>query len=117
MTLSEAMRKGAEQRPQAFGGLVLVEEDGVFSTCAIGAVYEAIFGELPPFLGFDAFDHERSLAYEAIEDLHPAMNDAALCPECPADAPNDLEGVVICLNDTHRWTREKIAEWLAGRGL
>ena len=32
------------------------------------------------------------------------------CPECTHPAP--LSTVIMCLNDSHKWTRERIADWL-----
>jgi hypothetical protein len=35
-------------------------------------------------------------------------------PQCPAC---EQPGGVVHLNDDHRWTRERIADWLEGLGL
>lgn len=42
----------------------------------------------------------------------PSLGDyAAVCPECP-DSMLPLGGLVQHINDTHKWPREKIADWL-----
>jgi hypothetical protein len=95
MKLSEAIRLGAMLKSQAFGEL-----GDAIGTCALGAAYEArgvsFYGEmddLPP-------------------DWYPLLVNTREC--CPVCGRRDLIGSVIaeCLNDAHRWTRERIADWV-----
>ena len=92
LKLSEAIRLGAMWRPQAFGVLT----DGV-GTCAIGAATEA--------MGLPLDD----------EMPNPREWDFVLkiraCPVCITHDPDRLN-VVAHLNDDHRWTRERIADWV-----
>ena len=50
MKLSEAIRRGAALRPQAFEMYQGTNEEGISTTCALGAAYEAITGRLPSTL-------------------------------------------------------------------
>src|ERR1051325_2910153 len=91
-TFSEAIREGAKLRPQAFNEYYI---DG--GSCAVGAAAEA--------MGFDKVrmvEAENAFAY-----MQAAGVD---CPACKRI--NSLLGVCTHLNDTHRWTREQIADWL-----
>lgn len=96
MRLSEAIRLGAMLKPQAFGTFrarTATRDDGAFlglriieSTCALGAACDA--------------GYKRS----GIDQVH------VWCPACSLRA-----GVLfhaMHLNDTHRWTREQIADWV-----
>ena len=49
-----------------------------------------------------------------LEKLLPGMRDTATCPACKGgDAhTNPITSMVIHLNDSKRWTREAIADWL-----
>ncbi len=59
----------------------------VIATCALGAAREAGYWE------------------------DDAINAARVsCPHCGYDAPR--LGIVVHLNDHHRWTREQIADWV-----
>src|SRR5690348_3269547 len=51
MKLSEAIRKGAALRPQCFETYKSRDSLGNWSTCALGAAYEAVTGELPTARG------------------------------------------------------------------
>lgn len=92
MQLSEAIFLGSKLSKQAFG--VLCDHDG--GTCAYGAALKAIGG--------------KGIAREWpwIADVTHTMP----CPEC-----GEVESVGAIpsthLNDMHRWTRERIADWVA----
>jgi hypothetical protein len=95
MKLSEAIRLGAMLNPQAFGNFT----DGV-GTCAIGAAHLAV--GLPMREDVD-FPREWDVVLEF----------EGGCPECGLtvfDTTDDLN-IPAHLNDTHRWTRERIADW------
>ena len=97
-SFSEAIREGAKLRPQAFGAYF----DGGTS-CAVGAAHEAITGKA-----------EDSDAVALTEGSFPYMqlcNNKATCPQCTA-AIGSLLSTVTHLNDEHKWTRERIADWL-----
>lgn len=91
MKLSEEIRLGAMLRPQAFGHLIA---DG--ATCAIGAACEAI-GQL--CCGFP-------VQWEWAHSQAPVT-----CLAC-AKPIWSVALTIVHLNNDHRWTRERIADWL-----
>ncbi len=94
LKLSEAMRLGAMLKPQGFSGF---RHNG--RTCALGAVADSIGG-----VSLDGV-----VSYYSHLTVQPAT-----CPACVSSAysPKSLVGAIIHLNDTHRWTRERIADWI-----
>lgn len=105
MKLSEAIRLGSMLKPQAFGSY---RADG--GTCAMGAAIDAIGG----------------LVAGKSDEVWPIVAQGpAVCPEC-ADVIhrhhhpynpyvvvcNPTGAMIIHLNDDHRWTRERIADWV-----
>jgi hypothetical protein len=90
MRLSEAIRLGAMLRPQAFGKMFRTVR-GEMRSCALGAAAEAL-GESP---------------YDSFAPLFDAMR---MCPMgCGWTSVGSL---IPHLNDEHRWTRERIADWV-----
>jgi hypothetical protein len=90
--LSEAIRLGSMLKPQTFG--VFSDDEG---TCALGAANEA--------RGRCADDSDvLTEAYEL---------SARVCPvaDCTAFVQGE-DNIIPHLNDTHRWTRERIADWV-----
>lgn len=89
MRLSEAIRLGSMLHPQSFGWLrAYGSDDAIVATCAMGAAEE---------VGCDTEEYKAG---------------KVACPECP-NLAGSLYGVVVHLNDGHRWTREAIADWVA----
>lgn len=91
MKLSEAMMLGTLMTQQAFGEFIAEGR-----ACALGAAGLALdckyFGALlikVPWIG----------------------NVQQNCPECGSGFY--VGGAVVCLNDNHHWTRERIAGWVA----
>ena len=110
MTLAEAIRKGAMQRPQAFEVYV---GKGSSSTCAVGAAFEGITGSIAPTIGDDEILEAMAQAGIGVEPRQP-------CPECghltlDASGPLGILVTIFHLNDDHHWTREQIADWLDAR--
>jgi len=110
MKLSEAIRLGAMLKPQAFGSLF----NGM-GTCALGAAADAV-GIL------DTDTHWFKRDKRAPEHWKPVATSMAECPQCGADWPlprtgaftkRDVQTAVVHLNNDHRWTRERIADWVA----
>jgi hypothetical protein len=93
MRLSEAIRLGAMLHPQAFQSLRVIDMDtgAVVRTCALGAAEQA------------GYNIERESAEESLQR----------CPACPP-VPFfwSVNMVIAHLNDDHRWTRERIADWV-----
>lgn len=104
MRFSEAIRLGSMLHPQCFGSLYR-RLDGttgaIIASCAIGAVYTA--------LGYTALG---GITTEF--DFLPWMKLVSVkCPECGSEPhPSVSMQTVTHLNDTHHWTRERIADWV-----
>lgn len=106
MKLSDAIRLGAMLRPQAFGELVKEIAPGVFGTCAFGAAEEAICHDFE--IGVADATCEIASVYAV---YRPLLKRWSLCPVCTHG--EEIAEIVHHLNDWHRWTRERIAEWVA----
>ena len=92
MRLSEAIRLGAMLRPQGFG--IFSAQFGAKATCAYGAAKDA--------LGRD---------FRAVSEW-PWLITEYPCPDCGLSGVAALSIVSLHLNDYHRWTRERIADWV-----
>jgi hypothetical protein len=88
--LSESIWRGAAMKPQSFRGLF---DDG--GTCAIGAAMDAI-GKCGHMDFLTAF---------------PLLDELVECPTYQFTAP--LHVVIAYLNNSERWSRERIAAWVA----
>lgn len=140
MRFSEAIRLGAMMKPQAFGDLRMtrtkwksngplglsIEEE---ASCAKGAAYEAL-GISPretvvdagTEIGFrDGTTHvctERvtTTVVEVPDEWYALLTSRSICPECAflhvASESMRINLVIPHLNDVHRWTRERIADWV-----
>jgi hypothetical protein len=134
MKLSEAMRLGAKMVPQAVGKMYywLDEQnrpvhpersaESIASADPIGlvvlgragskkAAHKAAYGwhETMPPLGIV------NLAEQAWPELRAEVKETLPCG-CPPH--NRSLFMAVChLNDTEKWTTEKIADWLEGRGV
>jgi hypothetical protein len=95
LRLSEAIRLGAMLRPQTFR--TLLTDDGA---CALGAALLAV--------GARQDEAVRS----AVDRWPWACIVSADCPQCGRS--HTVFRVITHLNDRHRWTRERIARWIAG---
>jgi len=106
MKLSEAIRAGAKLRPQGFGS-GLERKPG--TSCATLAAGEA-------FLGVMCRDEVQ--AYKVIKNAGIDTCNIFLtkCPQCDSSGFS-LWCLCIHLNDTHRWSREEIADWLQREGF
>lgn len=102
MKLSEAIRIGAAMAPQHFGNFI--NKDG--ATCALGAALQAI----------GRSGHVYSELWHPNGSFTKTLNetDKALCPVCHKKRleDNNWHSVISHLNDTHRWSREAIADWV-----
>src|SRR6476646_3622342 len=100
MKLSEAIRLGAMLRPQAFG--FAFSKGG---SCALGAAQEAMGIKSSSFRCF-----EESPWYPIFRYFIAIQ---AQCPACGLKVTDSFSVFLIPhLNDTHRWSREQIADWL-----
>lgn len=99
MMWSEAIRLGSAVTGKLEGGLVT--GDGKF-TCAIGAGFVGC--------GFKVDGaHMSPLAVTMT-----LRRIGAKCPIC--NGSSNLCDVIICLNDRHDWSRERIADWIVTSG-
>ncbi len=106
MKLSEAIRLGAMMKPQAFKAY---HSDGA---CALQAASEAC--GIVPLAGI----HEESplmIPYPQLRRQFPVLDlDMSCCDKRCFQQWNitDMMSVIWHLNDDHRWTRERIADWV-----
>jgi hypothetical protein len=121
--LSEAIRAGAELRPQAFGDYVAIDDRHQTCTCALGAAYEAVTGIVPDTC--DVYDEQpsgnapstvltRTFNLRDVRLVTPL--EARIIPDIEKE-PIEVYRVVAQLNDRARWSREQIADWLEAQGL
>ncbi|SRR5258706_16343763 len=97
MKLADAIRKGSQQRPQAFGDFFEKVEGQILGSCAIGAAIEGYFGDTTA----------------RIEELHTAFPILDKVVEGPEQGMRaELCNVITDLNDMCDWTRECIADWV-----
>ncbi len=106
--LSQAIRLGATFRPQAFRYLWCKRGD-VIGTCALGAAYEAAFGEIPSDL--DSFKP----AYARLEERFPELKE--YFDGFGSGNAKSLEANITCANDRDLKSREQIADELERIGL
>ena len=106
MKLSEAMRLGSMLKPQAFDQYVDLENT---KTCAMGAAMDAagLIGDMWTAY-FGGSDHH------VWRETWPWANVplVAECPACDLPLRQKVGAVVAHLNNEHRWTRERIADWV-----
>lgn len=95
MLLSDAILKGAAQRPQCSGRFFEAIDDRLLFSCALGAAYEGVYGA--PNADSAAVVKDMDLAF-------------------PGLLGSTLEVEIVLRNDEWRWTREQIAAWLKEQG-
>lgn len=101
--LAEFIRAGMKRRPdQAFGDYY----QGQTASCALGAAYEAMY-RLPT----DAAGQHPTRDLDWFFDC---LDTVKACPGEGCRKRLYLAALLVHLNDDHRWSREQIAEWLAG---
>lgn len=111
-SFSDAIRLGATLRPQAFDWYVMGMSDGRKASCALGAAAEAITGVL-----YGLAEDEIRLTGDPVwvlSNTYPYTVRKRLA--CPASSCehfcDDLLRAASHLNDTHHWTRERIADFV-----
>lgn len=109
MKLSEAIRKGCQGTLQAQGRYY---EKRTGALCALGAARKA-FGDKPEEMNGALINNSRlhSLLFDN-ERVNPATK-----KNFTTEFKEKVFSVIQDLNDTQRWTREAIADWLEGEGL
>jgi hypothetical protein len=102
MKLSEAILLGSTLHPQGFGDFrVAGPISGQLLTCAWGAAHDAV-GMVD-----DDDDEPLNWRWSTVEgEVH--------CPQEECNRTQNYHGTMIVhLNDEHKWSRERIAEWVA----
>ena len=111
MKLSEAIRLGSMLKPQAFHCL----RDARGGVCASGAAFDAIgvLDALCADVGKLTLTEIRSRNQAIIAAVAPQwillLNAPTVCPQC---GQRSAWLLIPHLNDRHRWTRERIADWV-----
>jgi len=115
LKLSTCIREGAKKRPQAFGDFICEiaspnTSTPEYSTCALGAAYEHITGELP-------YPEDEQQVSDTLYKTCGLNNFRVPYPEVTyAGMEACIDDIVTTLNDTFRWTREQIADYLESIG-
>lgn len=102
LKLSEAIRLGAMATKQAHGRWSGVDDDDETSMCAMSTAWYALTG------------HQQHTA-ESSQLVRLLDGRNVTVP--PTGQVMPLSSAIIELNDSHRWTRGQIADWLEGLGL
>lgn len=107
MKLSEAIREGAQKRPQCQGHYFQRNDEGVLCSCALGAAYEVCSGvALERPVGFAVGNQLIACLSTNLERRipRPSLSNREL-------KDMDIMSLVAELNDDD-WTREAIADYL-----
>lgn len=102
LKLSDAIRLGSMLRPQCFG---LMFKNG--GSCAIGAACEAV--GLSSEDGMESFwdNNVQPFKCPMYADYSNVLSDHCM------GSRNTINQMIVHLNDTHHWTRERIADWVS----
>jgi hypothetical protein len=103
MKLWQAILAGCRRRKRTKDTLFSKALDGAVYSCALGAAYEGVAGEV-------CWDNNR--AYDRLHKTFPVLNKEARCPVkgCRSVPKICILGSMIThLNDSHGWSRERIA--------
>ena len=98
MKLSDAIRLGAMLKPQASNGREWPDK-----SCVIQAGLEGA--------GWAAVDSEGETLYSTLSEQWPFTN--IFIPHPVGQTRIPVYAILYNLNDHHRWTRERIADWVA----
>lgn len=114
-SLSAAIRYGSKLKPQAIGALFKFNAaTEMIHSCAMGAAYDAVVTAKGGHVSSAVQPHVDDVLHEHFGEI---MNKPLwISSECGAIEGCALE-VIPYLNDTLRWSRERIADWLESQGL
>lgn len=107
--LSEAIRIGAQKRPQCFDGVFRMDfQSNQYRSCALGAALEAMFPS----------NNDQCVSKADMKDLREALHlsENEVIKDPFYGTEYDICLVIMSLNDDQRWSREKIADWLESIG-
>jgi hypothetical protein len=103
MKLWQAILAGCRRRKQTQDTLFWKTLDGSVYSCALGAAYEGVAGEV-------CWDSHR--AYDRLREIFPVLRKDVRCPVRGCAEPmmfDSLDWIITHLNDEHGWSRERIA--------
>jgi hypothetical protein len=101
--LASYIRAGAERRPeQAFGDYFR----GPNASCALGAAYDGMY-HVPG-------DPTKTRPTRDLDRMFDCLEALRQCPAEGCHKKLGLAAVIVHLNDDHTWSREQIADWVAG---
>lgn len=76
--------------------------------CVNGAALAGLIGEAA---------YSDSAPWNSLKEAFPVLGRKSFCPVCPPEASNRHDRLVsdltVHLNDTHKWSRERIAQFVA----
>ena len=112
MKLSKAILEGSKLRKKAEGSLFFENK-----SCALGAAYEYAFDKLSKkdLIG-DVDDEHDGHKYIQLSKKFPELDHTYSSPRYNG-RENRLLDIIVELNDTLKWSRQKIARWLMKMGL
>jgi hypothetical protein len=104
MKLWQAILAGSRLRKRTKNTLFSEALDGSVYSCALGAAYEGVAGEV-------CWDNNR--VNDGLHKTFPVLNKAARCPVSGCRSVPmmflALGNIITHLNDEHGWSRERIA--------
>jgi hypothetical protein len=101
MKLWQAILVGCRRRKRTKDTLFSEALDGSVYSCALGAAYEGVAGEV-------CWDNNR--AYDRLHKTFPVLNKETRCPvKGCRSVPMMFCNIITHLNDYHGWSRERIA--------
>jgi hypothetical protein len=109
MRLSTAIRLGSMLGRQIYGALVT--SDG--GSCAVGAACMAV-GIIPAKYIMSLDQHTKMKNMFPTLYLRGEINSPCDCVFPFEGFGISIYGIITHLNDAHKWTRERIADWVAG---
>jgi hypothetical protein len=116
MKLSEAIRMNGMMKPQGSGSLSMYSAD---APCALGGALQSIGKQHVATKVIDPFDScspEFDRNYWEVAEAWP-WSVRHIHDHCPVSVCScnysDAASLIYHLNDTHRWTRQQIADWVS----
>jgi hypothetical protein len=110
MRLSEAIRLGSTLNRQGFGDFRTYGGVNGVRTCALGAALAAVgVTELPTIIADEGVYYALFWRWPYVQVRRVTTCPSGVC----GHAAIPLNELIAHLNDMHRWTRERIADWVA----
>lgn len=122
LKLSEAIREGAKLKPQGSDTFFSVagydRKEGLYkhSTCALGAAFDFIEGEVDDsevaVWSNDEIEDTLVFAFPLLKGVEDVKCPGRDCALFGGRHDSTLFNVITTLNDAHGWEREEIADWV-----